>query len=334
MTIKQIRDLIAAGKTEDALRATKSLPAVQSDQAHSDLVDNLLSQFNTNRRERLVGIIGMDKEMQINARIIMALQDLLERLAEPGAAPIKEQAPAVADPPAPGTGSGGADGITKMLFLTANPSDTSKLRLDEEYASVSERLQEALEPHKYPIKRKRAVTPSQFSQFLFLERPDIVHFSGHGDLKSPDNQAIVSELRMGREQITTAVPKEPAEQESGIFLMSEDRRASHFVSTSFLEQTFKVMVERQGIAIRAVVFNACHSSQQAEVLSQIVPYVVGTSWSVKDDAAIAFATGFYFGIAQGMDIDKAFDFGTINALAFNEPKDRFLLYKHGVKVEW
>ena len=143
---------------------------------------------------------------------------------------------------------------------------------------------------------------------------------------------MILESRAGRPDTTTTAAKQ--EEESGIFLLDEDKRHAHFVNTSFLKRTFKTMVQRQNIPIKAVIFNACHSSQQAEAISKIVPYVVGTSWSVSDRAATAFAAGFYFGISNGMDIEDAVDYGINQALAFNEPEDRFLLYKDGVKVEW
>ena len=225
------------------------------------------------------------------------------------------------------------DDITKILFLASNPSDTAKLQLTTEHSRVSARLQEALEPEKYPLKFRQAVTPSEFTEFLFIEKPDIVHFSGHGDRKAPDVATMMSESRAGRKD-EDLPPSAKPEEESGIYLYDEDKRHAHFVNTTFLKRTFSTMVKRHKIPIKAVVFNACHSSMQAEAVSQVVPYVVGTSWSVGDKAAIAFASGFYFGIAQWLDIESAVDFGINQALAFNEPEDRFLLYKDGVKVEW
>jgi CHAT domain-containing protein len=193
-------------------------------------------------------------------------------------------------------------------------------------------LQEASSPEKYPLKFRRAVTPSEFSEFLYLEKPDIVHFSGHGDRQSPDVQKMMESSRAGRKEADPNAVEKP--EESGIFLMDEDKRNAHFVNTAFLHRTFRTMVKRQNIPIKAVVFNACHSSQQAEAISKVVPYVVGTSWSVGDKAAIAFASGFYFGIAQGKGIEDAVDFGINAALAYGEPEDRFLLYKDGKKVDF
>ncbi|MGH1435805.1 MAG: CHAT domain-containing protein [Lewinella sp.] len=336
MTIPQIKDLLRNAKLGRAINATAELPAVANDTDNSTTITIFQSRYNTNKKNKMIGIIDDDDFRKEEAQLTHSLLGLLSGLSDQAtttggsAEPVAIPAP----PPAnPVPDAAVDDGITKILFLASNPSDTAKLQLTTEHSRVSARLQEALEPEKFPLKFRQAVTPSEFAEYLFLEKPDIVHFSGHGDRKAPEVQSMIQESRAGRKD-TTAKSAAKQEEESGIFLLDEDKRHAHFVNTTFLKRTFKSMVKRQNIPIKAVVFNACHSSQQAEAISQIVPYVVGTSWSVGDKAATAFASGFYFGIAQGMDIEGAVDFGINQALAFNEPEDRFLLYKNGVKVEW
>ncbi len=289
-----------------------------------------------------MGVLDDDDARKERAKITAGLLSVLSTLEQnagtttstPAVNPTPTPAPAVTPPTEPSNSFPPDDGITKILFLASNPSDTAKLQLSKEHSRISERLQKAPQPEKFPIRLQRAVTPSEFAEYLFLEKPDIVHFSGHGDRQAPDVQRVIEQSRAVGRLDTTAKPSEPAADESGIFLMDEDKRNAHFVGTAFLERTFESMVKRQRIPIKAVVFNACHSSAQAEAISKVVPYVVGTSWSVGDSAAIAFASGFYFGVAQGLDIKSAVDFGINQALAFNEPEDRFLLYKDGVKVKW
>jgi hypothetical protein len=330
MTIQEIRDLLRNAKLGRAINATAELPAVVNDTDNSTTITMFQSRYNTNKKNKMIGIVDDDdfrkEEAQLTHGLLSLLSDLGDQPSEPGA-PTKP----VARPAQPLPNVVVDDGITKILFMASNPSDTAKLQLTTEHSRVSARLQEALEPEKFPLKFRQAVTPSEFAEYLFLEKPDIVHFSGHGDRKAPEVQSMIRESRAGRPETTTTAKQE---EESGIFLLDEDKRHAHFVNTSFLKRTFKTMVQRQNIPIKAVIFNACHSSQQAEAISKIVPYVVGTSWSVGDQAATAFASGFYFGIAQGMDIEDAVDYGIGQALAFNEPEDRFLLYKDGVKVEW
>ncbi|MEZ4988271.1 MAG: CHAT domain-containing protein [Saprospiraceae bacterium] len=288
------------------------------------------ARYHSNERENMMGIKERSSYEQERARITHGLLTLLDDVGESPVPPISPVVP----PVSASKNTHPDDGIMKILFLAANPSDTARLQLTTEHSRIATKLQEALEPERFPLKFYQAVTPSQFQEYLFLEKPDIVHFSGHGDRSRPDVAKVFEESRgMGREaDDMPAKAQEP--EESGIYLLDEEQRHAHFVNSSFLSRIFKTMVERQGIPIKVVVFNACHSSAQAEAVSRHVPYVVGTSWSVGDRAAIAFASGFYFGIARGMDIEDAVDFGINQALAFNEPEDRFILYKDGVKVSY
>jgi hypothetical protein len=57
--------------------------------------------------------------------------------------------------------------------------------------------------------------------------------------------------------------------------------------------------------------NACYSATQARAIAEHIPYVVGMSESIGDDAAILFAIGFYKALAGGKSIPKAFEFGKV-----------------------
>ena len=326
MPVQEIRDLITQAKLKSALEAIAKLPVILNDDDHKNTINILSSQYHQNERSNRLGLVTLAqyqlKINQINHGLLTFL-DELENSDQPSAT--TPESPSTAPPLPPD------DGITKILFLASNPSDTAKLQLTTEHSRVSIRLQNAPQPEKFPLKFHQAVTPSQFSEYLFLEKPDIVHFSGHGDRKAPEFQKFIQESRAGRKEVPKNRQKK---EEAGIFLLDEDQRHAHFVSTTFLRRTFETIVKRLEIPVKVVVFNACHSAEQAEAISEVVPYVIGTSWSVGDKAAIAFASGFYFGIAQNMDIDDAFNFGIDQALAFNEPEDRFLLYKNGEKVVW
>ena len=61
--------------------------------------------------------------------------------------------------------------------------------------------------------------------------------------------------------------------------------------------------------MECVVLNACHSKVQAEKIVSYIPYVIGMSSKMPDDAAINFSIGFYRGIAAGVSIEKSFRLG-------------------------
>lgn len=338
MSIEQIRTLIQNAKLKKALEATATLNAIQADEDLENTISLLQGQLAQNERDNRMGLIAGDESRRGLARITHALLSILSDIEDseephqnPTPTPANNDRAASPRPNHPSNPSANDD-TTKILFLAANPSNKAMLQLTKEHSRVLTRLQDAPAPEKFPLKFKQAVTPSQFAEYLFLEKPDIVHFSGHGDQENPDFKRMMSESRgMGRAALNKAKESDP---EAGIFLLDEDQRHAQFVSTSFLRTTFKNIVERLKIPVQVVLFNACHSAEQAQAVSEIVPWVIGTSSSVKDTAAIAFATGFYFGVAQNMNIEDAFNFGIAQAIIYNEPEDRFLLYNNGQRVQF
>ncbi len=82
---------------------------------------------------------------------------------------------------------------------------------------------------------------------------------------------------------------------------------------------------------QCVVLNACNTFSIAKLLAQHIPFVIGTQAPVNDSTAIAFAQGFYLGIASGKTIEKSFDFGIEEIKDKNLPDENvFVLFK-GVK---
>ena len=64
-----------------------------------------------------------------------------------------------------------------------------------------------------------------------------------------------------------------------------------------------------------VVLNACHSMEPLN--EAFAPLVVGMISEIDDDAAIAFATGFYDAVAVGADADRAFEEGQTSMASRN-----------------
>lgn len=74
-------------------------------------------------------------------------------------------------------------------------------------------------------------------------------------------------------------------------------------------QSLANLISARRHQIQCVVLNACFTNTEAEVLLQHVPYLIATTAAINDDAAIAFATGFYQGLAGGDDLGEAFNVG-------------------------
>lgn len=175
----------------------------------------------------------------------------------------------------------------KILFLSANPRATTRLRLDEEVREIQEWLSRA--------QYERAVSGSNAQDYLELatewavrvtdlqfllqkHRPHILHFSGHGARSSE----IILEDQTGSAILV------PAEALSRLLSILKDN-------------------------LRCVVLNACYTQNQASGIAQAIDCVVGMSRTVQDQTAIQFAAAFYQALAFGRTLKEAFALGQIQA---------------------
>lgn len=164
----------------------------------------------------------------------------------------------------------------KILFLAANPQDTSHLRLDEEIRGIDQALHQAEYRDKFEIKQQWAVRVADLQSHLLRYKPDIVHFSGHGSSSSE-------------------------------IILEDNDGNSQPVSIRALSQLFSILKDD----IRCVVLNACYSEQQAQAIGKHIDCVVGMSKAIGDKAAISFAIAFYQALGYGKDVKTAFDLGCV-----------------------
>jgi hypothetical protein len=165
--------------------------------------------------------------------------------------------------------------MVKLLFLAANPENTSPLRLSEEMREIQSRLRASENRQDLELVQEWAVQLDDLQEHLLRHRPQIVHFSGHGSRAGQ----IILEDRFGCSQ--------PVRPEA-------------------LERLFKTLRDN----IRCVVLNLCYSEVQAEAIARVIDCVVGMSAEIQNDSAIAFARSFYQGLLGfGRDVRTAFDLG-------------------------
>ncbi len=160
-----------------------------------------------------------------------------------------------------------------ILFLAANPTGTKKLQLDDEVRTIDEKLQQGQYRDNFDLKSHWAVRTGDIIDALLRHKPDIVHFAGHGD----DGDLIFENNKTGKPQL---------------------------VSPEALSATFEAAE-----GVRCVVMNACYSDMHADAITKSVDCVVGMKYPISDEAAMSFASGFYRGVGEGKNINKALNFG-------------------------
>jgi hypothetical protein len=162
----------------------------------------------------------------------------------------------------------------RILFLAANPRDSSQLRLDEEIREIHAKIRAAEFRDSFDLVSRWAVRPLDLLQAFNEVQPHIVHFSGHGS------------------------------RNAELVLEDDDGNAKP-VSAAALVSLFKNVKDN----IQLVLLNACHSEAQARAISQQIECTVGMSVAIGNEAAIVFASTFYGALAFGRSVGQAFEQG-------------------------
>ncbi|NUO02794.1 MAG: toll/interleukin-1 receptor domain-containing protein [Saprospiraceae bacterium] len=170
------------------------------------------------------------------------------------------------------------EGQNKILFLSASPETSNRLRVDIEYREVKEELMKGNHRDRFQLQTETAVQLRTLSSALMKEKPQIVHFSGHG-------------------------------HSGGLELEGETPGQSYVVPNEKLHGLFKLFKEK--FRMSCVALCSCYSEAQAQVISSLGLYVTGMSSAVGDKAAIEFSIGFYQALAEGLSFEEAFELGKI-----------------------
>lgn len=162
--------------------------------------------------------------------------------------------------------------MKKILIIASNPR--KDLNLDREIRDLKGVIQRSRNKAQFEVEIELAVRPGALQELFLANEPRIVHFCGHGT----GEQGLVLENDAGREQL---------------------------VSTNALSSLFELFDDK----VECVLLNACYSEVQANAIIEHINYVVGMSQEIGDDAAIAFATGFYQGLGYGKSIEQSYRLG-------------------------
>lgn len=164
-----------------------------------------------------------------------------------------------------------------ILFLAADPSDAVHLRIGKEFREIQEQLQLSKYRDRFRLKLPQlSVRPADISRALLATEPRIVHFSGHG-------------------------------ASTGALCFENQQGQTHPVKPDALAELYKQFANQ----VDCVLLNACYSETQARAIAEHIKYVIGMNKAIGDEAAIAFAIGFYQALGAGRTIEDAFKLGCV-----------------------
>lgn len=279
MTINRdvIQNYIIEGDLERGIKGILLLARTYDKYLLNDATQ-LSARFFSLKREINSGTISHDNAAVRSAKITEALTSLLDQV-KPDWAVESDESNQVSDNKPPAQSSAvpekkDASQQEVILFLAANPKDTSRLRLDEESRRIGGALERSKHRDQFRLAQKWAVQIPDLRRALLDESPTILHFSGHG-----------SELgRIYLEDVSGNGQEVPAEALGNLLKLFKDH-------------------------LKCVVLNACYSEIQAnEIVKHGIP-VIGMSTAVPDKAGVEFSEAFYDALGAGKNIDFAFELG-------------------------
>lgn len=193
-----------------------------------------------------------------------------------------------------------------VAFLSANPSSLTPLDLEGEVREIDEELGASGLGGLLRVESLSALTPRTLQRALLLERPAVVHFSGHGR-----GWGSTPPARSARSPFPRDLAADPSSDEpTGIVLQGDHPGALRVVSGDVLGRVFA----RARASVQLVVLNACHSAEQLEAIAEHVDFVIGMRGTITDGAAKVFSAALYRGLALGRTIQDAFELG-VDAIA-------------------
>jgi hypothetical protein len=177
----------------------------------------------------------------------------------------------------------------RILFLAANPVNTTPLDLEEEMRAVEKEIRGTRCRDKITFSGHHAVRPDDLIRYVREEKPDVLHFIGHGT-------------------------------SDGIALR-DDGGGLHIVQGEALARFFT------GRGVKMVILNCCYSEEQAKAIAAAVDTVIGTRAALGDKAARRFSVAFYRTLGDGYPIAEAFRDGGDTLPLHNLPDVYHLLGK-------
>jgi hypothetical protein len=201
----------------------------------------------------------------------------------------------------------------KLLFLGAAPLGTPETNtIRAEHSHIQEQLEKEHKIAFYEFFTEFYTSTTTLQEHIIKKAPHIIHFSM---VSQPIKEGV----------------------EEGIVLFDGSMRRKQVIPLTALDDLFDLFCNIYEVPLKIVVLNGCFSTSQAETIGKYVNYVVGTLSPIPHEAAISFASGFYFGLCQEKDIETAFQTGRSRALSDMADlgaygKELFAIYKKGKKI--
>jgi hypothetical protein len=188
-------------------------------------------------------------------------------------------------------------GKTNVLFAMANTDQKLILNLEHEFRDTEKAVKGATLRSSIKFIPKLALRYCDLSGFLEEEKPQIFHFTGHGEY-------ILNDIPVPGGNTIPGGPR--------IYVCTDYPNQNDHLTPSTLITTLNAAK----IKVRLVILNACDSKEFAKELvdgHNGVDVCIATNIKIKDKPAIAYSSAFYKELAYGKTIRHAHDQGFLAA---------------------
>lgn len=149
-----------------------------------------------------------------------------------------------------------------MKILILEANPHKDLDLNKEIRDLQNVIQHSREREEFKINIGLSVRSTNLQQLMLHYEPNIVHFCGHG---TGQDGLVFNDKKIG---------------------------------TDALSNLFELCQKH----LQCLVLNACYTEAQADEIAKHIKYVIGMNQAIRDNAAIAFAIGFYGTIRYGLSL--------------------------------
>jgi hypothetical protein len=177
--------------------------------------------------------------------------------------------------------------VKRSLVLSANPLDTTRLRIDQEIRELHSIFKYS---NNYQLLISLATKANEIDQIILESTPEILHLTVHANAAlDPDGRNIAD------------------------FYFEDDQGKGVPINGKRLAEFLKIFP-----SIKLVFINTCYSDEVAYRLSEFIPYAIGFEDAIADTVCIAFAKSFYIALLSQQDIEFAYNFAiTACSLKYN-----------------
>ena len=158
-----------------------------------------------------------------------------------------------------------------VLIVASDPWDLDRLQSPNEQRTIKQVLNATEFRDNITVEPIQAAQPEDITEALHKYRPNILHFSGHG-------------------------------QSDGSICFRDQFGTAKAVYPTALGDIFKLA----GDYLWVVILNCCYAAKQADAMLKSISYLIAMDTPIKDNSAVSFSHGFYKALGSGKSFSEAF----------------------------